>query len=442
MKKEGSEVSESRGDIDSSAKRNIGLIKKKIFVDKVGAGFSSIQFLNILFSFTGASFLMIGLVNAVKSALNTITSSIVKKKSEENLSSDLMIVSGLFFGFSFLFIALGVSLKWKWLFAASLVIGSVFFVIHGDMFQIFLERYMKKFKPGIFGGKVAFTGTIVIALAILLSAFIMENISFTGEYFNLPLIGKSIFYGYLLSFEVAAFAFILSSYLLMRVNVVLAPVKEGESESYRRGYFADLKYNASKFCKNKYLFTLAATTVFVGAFQAIMNSFLGIYVYNEYQELWLGGFLNVGIMLALSLIIVILGPYISGRMSRNFGVVPLFVFGTLLMALLPFVIIHNNYFPAVVAANMLSVLGAAMIGSGHNIVAVRLLNEKDRESYYTSAGVVSLIPFMFIVGILSFLAQQKGLLELFNFVWIGIIACLFPLYFMVVLWISGKKKVN
>jgi hypothetical protein len=36
-----------------------------------------------LFSFTGASFLLIGIVNAIKSSLNTLVSSIVKKEAEK-----------------------------------------------------------------------------------------------------------------------------------------------------------------------------------------------------------------------------------------------------------------------------------------------------------------------------------------------------------------------
>ena len=34
--------------------RNERLLKKKFYLDKIGYGFSSTQFINILFSFTGA----------------------------------------------------------------------------------------------------------------------------------------------------------------------------------------------------------------------------------------------------------------------------------------------------------------------------------------------------------------------------------------------------
>jgi hypothetical protein len=419
-------------------KKNNIFIKYKILVDKLGAGFSSIQFLNILFSYTGASILMIGIVNALKSATNTVTSSIVKRQvAKGKFSTDLMIVSGIFFGFSFLFIALGISLKWKWLFALSLLLGSIFFVIHGDMFQIFLNKYLKKLKPGLFAERTTFIGIVVMAIALFLSAWLLESISFAGQYFTFPIIGTSLYFGYLISFEIAAFAYILSSYLFMRIKIILVSFREPESGEFR-GYFLELFDNAKKYFKNKYLFTLTLATVFVGVFQAIMNAFVGIHVYNEYSNIFLGGFLNVGFMLSLALLVVLIGPTITGKMNRNLGVVPLFVFGTLLMAILPLTLYYNAYFPAIVAANMLSVLGAAMIGSGHNLVSVRLLNEKDRGAYYTSSGMIVLVPFVIIVSLLSLFASKHGLLELFKYMGFGVIVCLLPIYLMIVIWISKR----
>jgi hypothetical protein len=427
---------------DDALRKNNLLIKYKILVDKLGAGFSSIQFLNILFSFTGASIFMIGVVNALKSAINTLTSSVVKKQAEKgHFSTDLMIVSGIFFGFSFLFIALGISLKWKWLFALSLLLGSAFFVIHGDMFQIFLNKYLKKLKPGLFTEKTTFIGILVMAFALFLSAWLMESISFSGKSFTFPIIGTSIYFGYLISFEIAAFAFIFSSYLFMRIKITLVSFNEQDSGEFK-GYFEELIENSKKYFKNKYLFTLTLATIFVGVFQAIMNAFVGIHIYNDYGNVFLGGFLNVGFMLSLVLLVVLIGPTITGKMNRNLGVAPLFVFGTLLMAILPLTLYYNSYFPAVVVANMLSVLGAAMIGSGHNLVSLRLLNEKDRESYYTFSGIIALIPFIIFVVLLSLFANMYGFLQLFKYMGFGVVACLFPIYFLIVIWISKTSNLE
>ncbi len=431
----------SRSDMEADLKKNNLLIKYKILLDKLGAGFSSIQFLNILLSFTGISYFIIGIVNAAKSAINTITSSVVKKQVERGkFSTDVMIVSGIFFGLSFFIIAVGIAFGLKWAFIFGLLIGGFFFVIHGDMFQIFLNKYLRKLKPGLFAEKTTLVGVILMAISLLLSAWLLEKIPVTGRQITFPLLGKVTSYGYVLSFEIAAVAFILSAYLFMIINIKLVSFKEIES-SETRGYFSDLIFNAKKYFKNKYLFTLTFATMFLGVFQAVMNAFLGIYIYNKYNDIFLGGFLNVGFMLALALLVVLIGPAVTERMNKNLGVAPLFVFGTLLMAILPLTLYYNSYFPAVVVANMLSILGAAMIGAGHNLVSVRLLNEKDRESYYTFSGLFALIPFIVIVLLLSALAEKNGdLLQLFKYLGFGIIVCLLPIYFLFVLWITGKKQ--
>lgn len=430
----------AKGNEDDALEKNNTLIKYKILVDKLGAGFSSIQFLNILFFFTGASFFMIGIVNALKSAINTVTSSIVKRRAERgHFSTDLMILSGIFFGLSFLLVATSVNFGWSWLFAISLLVGSFFFVIHGDMFQIFLDRYLKKLKPGIFTERTTFIGIVVMAVSIFLSALLLEKIPITGVQFKLPIIGLSHYFGYWLSFEIATIAFIMSSYLFMRIKITLVSFNV-QDQGYTGGYFSEMRQSARKYFSNKYLLILTLAMIFVGVFQAIMNAFVGIYMYDSYKNVFLGGFLNVGFMLSLALLVVLIGPLITGKMNRNLGVVPLFVFGTLLMAILPLTLYYNAYFPAVVVANLLCVLGAAMIGAGHNLVAVRLLNEKERESYYTFSGIFALIPFAVLVILISFFADKYGLVRLFKYLGFGVVTCLFPIYFVMVMWISKRNN--
>ncbi|MGV8168463.1 MAG: hypothetical protein ACP5N3_00235 [Candidatus Nanoarchaeia archaeon] len=418
--------------------RNIFLIKNKLFLDKVGGGFSSIQFLNILFSFTGASYFIIGFVNALKSVLTTFVSSRVKKCcAEGKFSSDLLLMSGLLFGFSFLAVALAVSLESKWLFALSFLIGSVFFVIHGDMFQFVLDRYLGGAKQAVYTKKLTALGVLVMAAAVFFSAALMDFIPFSGVHLPTAILGSLLFYGYLLSFEIASFAFILSSYFVMKISIDVHSAKF-KGENQQKKYSAEMITNTNRYFKNKYLLMLTFATVFLGVFQTMINSFLGIYVYREFFDYWMGGFLNVGFMLALALFAALIGPAISAKMNRNLGVAPLFVFGTLLMALLPLTIVYNSFFPAIVAANVLFILGTSMIGTGHNLVAARLLNEKDREAYYSSSGTVALIPFFILAVLFSFAAQRAGLEGLFKYVGYGIIICLIPIYFSMVVWISKK----
>ncbi len=422
---------------DKIAKNNNLLIRNKFFVDKVAAGFSSIQVLNILFSFTGASLLFIGIVNAFRSTINTIASSATKEiANKKTISKKVIVATGLIFGFSFLFVALSISLMSHWFFAISMLVGGVCFVIHGDLFQIFVDRYMAKWKSQMFDEWMTILGIVTTIIALSISAFILDSVPISGKLIFLPFLGIVLFFGYLISFEISAFSFIFSSYLLMKIKIEF---EERQGNLNLRMYSSDILNKMTEFFKNKYLFTLTLATIFSAAFQAVMNSYVGIYIYQNYKTAWLGGFLNIGVMFGLALLVALLGPMITSRISKNLGIIPMFVFGTLLMAILPLTIAYNKYLPAIIAANMLSVLGAAFIGSAHSLVASRLLNKEDKNTFYVSSGLFAIIPFLIIVVALSFVAQIYGLVELFKYVGFGIIICLFPLYFMMVIWLSKKS---
>lgn len=151
--------------------------------------------------------------------------------------------------------------------------------------------------------------------------------------------------------------------------------------------------------------------------------------------------MNVAVMYSLALIVAIIGPVITSKINKSIGVIPMFVFGTLLMALLPLTIVFNPmFYPAMVAANTLSVLGVALIGSTQGALASKVLSVKDRQNFYSSSGFISLVPFLALVIAGSYVAQTLGLSYLFKLLGLGIIILVVPLYFLIVLWASNKKS--
>jgi len=416
--------------------RNERVIKTKIFFDKMGAGFSSMQFINIFFSYVGASLLFIGVINVFKSVLNTITSSVVKRKCERgSFSKTLMTLSMVIVAFSLFLLVFAISIKSKIFFSFCVLVGGIFFVIHSEMFNFYLERQFRNLKPEIFKKKSTIIGILIIASSILISAILLEKISVNGAQILTPILGSLIYYGYMVSFQIAAFLFLVSSYFSIRSKSQnISSLNPSTTSS--KSYFYELNKNIKIYCKNKYLIVLTFATLLVGVVQTIMNTFLGLYIYTQYYDSWFGGFINVGVMIIFALLVVLIGPAITNKLNQKMGVAPLFVFGTLLMAILPLTIVYNAYFPAVIVANMLSVLGASVIGSGHNLVAARLLNEKDRATYYSSSGIIIIVPFLILAIALSFIADSLGFIELFKYLGFGMIVCLAPIYFAIVLWVS------
>ena len=416
-------------------KRNERLLKKKFYLDKIGYGFSSTQFINILFSFTGASFFLIGLTNGIKSFLNTLISTFIKEITEKReISKKVISISGLLFGFSFILLSLAVVIKQPYLFVASLLLGSIGVATYGELFNNFLNKYSKKGKIQRLSSKSTFKGLFIAAASIILAAAIIDLAFLEGKIITINILGQTLtqnIYGYLITFEITAFAFIISSYLFSKVKIKQESLIQ--AIDYKQ-YYLILINKSKTFFKNKYLLVMTMSMILVSVFQSLINSYTGIYVYTHLKNAWLGGFMNVAIMYSLALIVAIIGPVITSKINKTVGIVPMFVFGTLLLSMLPLTIVYNPmHYPAMVVANSLSVLGAALIGSAQGT-----LSAKDRQNFYSSSGFLSLIPFMILVTGGAYIAQTHGLSYLFKILGLGIIILVVPLYFLIVLWASDK----
>lgn len=420
-------------------------LKKKTLLDKMSYGFSATQFINILFSMTGASIFFIGIINAFKSVFSTFFSTILTDYSKNALISDKFIrISGVIFGFSFLFLAMGISLRSKWIFAIALLLGSLGVVSYGDSFKSLMMRKIGKTKYVTLVSKWAFLGIVITATSLLLSGYILDFIPLTGKMFFVQVTESLKFpyriSGYLVIFMVTAISAIISAYILAKMNLGVLGDKV-LIRHYISFFFVQIKGKMHRFFRNRNLFVLTLTTLVIAVFQSTLNSFIGIHIYYTYEKIWFGGFLNVAAIYALALLVSFAGPVLTSKLNKYLGLTPMFVFGSLIMALLPLTIVFNptSYYPAILVATSLSVLGVAMIGSVQSLFASRLLNKSDREIYYASSGLIILPVFVIVVGFLVSFAQNNGLIALFKYIGIGVLALLLPLYFVLVLWSS---KIN
>lgn len=419
---------------------------RKIFLDRIGYGFSATPFVNILFSMTGASLFFIGVINALKSAISTLLSGFMSDYSKKvNVSRNFIRFTGLIYGFSFIFLALSVSMRSDILFALALLFGSIGTVSYGDSFKNMMLKKVGRTNFMFLISRVTFVGLGITALSLLLSGFVMDFVPLEGRIFiiNLPLgygFPMKIF-GYLIAFMITAFTSIFSAHILANMKL------EAKSSNFRiwdylSVHTKEIFAKSIRFIKNKYLFIITFTTLVIAIFQSVVNSFVGIYIYFTYEKLGLGGFMNVALIFAIALVVSYAGPIISSRLNKIFGLAPLFVFGSIIMALLPLTIVFNpsSYYPAILFATVLSFLGVSIIGSVQGLLAARLLNERDRNIYYASSGFVTVVPFLIVVSLLSSFAFKNGIVLLFKYVGIGVLVILIPLYLLLVFWSSNKRS--
>lgn len=442
------EVNESIAKIASSLDSqknkisNKSLSNRKFFLDRIGFGFASTQFINILFHLTGASFFFIGFVNILKSSITGLFSSFFKQYSKKNsLKSSIINIAGLIFGFSFLFIALAVYLSSPDLFAISVLLGSIGIVIYGDLYRKYQSEHSHN--EGFLNMKTVFVGILVTTISLFASAILMDLIPIAGKSFTLNILENSMdfrLHGFLISFEITAVAFILSSYALSKMTLS----NTGDSYSVKSfffDYYDIILRKGKRFLSNKYLFVLSLATLFLAVFQAIIYTFAGIYIFTTFNDSWLHGFSNIAMVFGLPILFSLIGPLFSTKLHKYLGLTPLMVFGTILLAIFPLTLAYNLFFPAIVVASIVGVLGNSIIGTAQGLVTSRLLNKDQRDTFYQYSGVLTIIPF-FIIGIIiiSFVSLL-GLQNVFKILGFGIIILLLPLFLLLVFW-STKKPIG
>ncbi|MBN2459343.1 hypothetical protein JXB28_03590 [Candidatus Woesearchaeota archaeon] len=413
-------------------KSNIRLLTVKEVLDRVGYGFSSIQFINILFFLSGAGFLLIGIINGLKTIFSLIISSFLQEYSKlRSISKSFMGWAGILFGISFLVIAAAVVAKSLALFSIALLIGSIGVVTYGDLYNQLVEQTIKKEKMSKFLLRISHYGVIITAISLILAGFLFDQLPMMNAE-KISLFGRSYpIYGYLIAFEITAIAFILSGYVLHFIKE--KKIESQKVKGFFSSYFRKIRLQIGSFLKNKYLVTLLFASAITGLVQILGNSFYGIFIYNKFSYLAFKGFMNIAIIFTFAILVSFLGPAFSKALNKKVGLAPTMVFGTLLVAMMPLVAAYNPHFMSITLANAFSVLGAAILGTSQGLLIRKLLSEEQRKLYFAALSILVIIPFIILIPIGSWIAQAYGLVPLFKILAIILLAIGAPLYFILVL---------
>jgi len=413
-------------------KSNNHLLAAKEIFDRIGYGFSSVQFINILFYLTGAGFFLIGIINGLKTILSLLISSFLQEYAKvKNISKKLMSKAGILFGISFLFIALAVVIKSLPLFSIALLIGSVGVVTYGDLYNRLVEQTLKKEKKSKFLMRISHYGVLITCISLLLSGYLFDKFPIFNAQ-KVALFGKSLpLFGYLIAFEITAIAFILSGYVLQYIKD--KKIEKQKIQGFLREYWLRIRLEAKEFLRNKYLVILLIASSITGLVQILGNSYYGIYIYRQFNFMALGGFLNVAIIFAFAIIVSFLGPAFSKYLNKKVGLAPTLVFGTVLLAIMPLVAVYNPHFMNISVANALSVLGAAILGMSQGLLIRKLLSEEQRKLYFAALSIAVIIPFIILIPVGAWIAQAYGLLVLFQILALILLIIVAPIYFILVL---------
>jgi len=416
--------------IEERTKREKSFINNflaKEFFDRIGYGFGSTQFINILFSQIGAPFYLIALINGIKAIISAFGSSIIQKYSEvSTLSKKFIGRFGILFGLSFLFLAIARFYHSKTLFVIAFLIGGVSIVSHGDLYTTLLNKTLRKERRGYLLRTITTNGLIITMVSLLIAAFIMNKFPETGTI--LKIFGKNFrVYGYFIVFEVTAIAFILSGYImsLIKENKII-PKKIEFFKSYKH----TIKTYSKQLLQNKTVLTLLIVSTVVSAFQVISNSFYGIFIFNHFRYIAFGGFVNVAMIFLLAVIGSLFGPVIAKMLSRKYGKKPMLVFGTLLTAIMPLTFYYNPNLLNISMGVITGVIGSAITGLAVGMFVIEKTREHERKDFFATFNLLAVIPFVILVPILSFVVQKFGLKILFLVNGLILALIIAPVYFI------------
>lgn len=436
-------------DLDTKSKehtKNDNILTIKELFDRIGYGFASQQFINILFMLSGASFLLIGCTNSLKTALSSFLSGIITElKKIKYITKNIISTSGVIYGFGFFGMTLAVVMKSPLFFAFSLLIGSLGIIAHGDLFTEFSASLLKHERRSEFLRFISYFGMIITATSLLIAGIIMEIIPINGLIINLGFIGLPDItfklFGYLLIFEITAIMFILSGYLLSLIqeNQYLFTA-DMNTLGFLHNYLSESILSYKIFGKNKKIYLLMIATVTTTVIQVIGNSYYGIFIYQRFKDQFFGGFLNVALVFVVALLASLLGTIFTKKFSKSLGEAPMLVFGVLLIALMPFTLYYNPTLYAIALAAALSVTGGVIVGIAQGLIAERLMDDSELKVFFSSLGFVSIIPILFIGILGAIIAQVLGLSILFFYLGIALACIVMPTYFIIVLMVESEYR--
>lgn len=418
------------------AKRNVTLFTSKEIMDRIGYGFATHQYINILFyiiaqaaGLGSIALFLVGIINGAKNLLTIIISSLVEEYEKvKQLSKKVMSYGGILFGFSFLFIAFSIVIKSIPLFSVALLLGSIGVVSYGDLYKKLLTQNLKKERMGIFLRKISEYGVIITAICLLISGYLLQTIPMEGKI--ITIFGHQFkAYGYLISFEITAFAFILSGYILSKIK---QKKREDTGKFSIAKYYLNLKQDCSTLFTNKKVILLMIASMLAAIIQTIGNSYYGIFIYTTFHDIAFKGFLNVAIIYAIAILISMLGPFFAKKLHRTIGFSPMLVFGTLLVAMTPFFAAFKATLQTVGIAVSLSIIGAAILGFSQGLLAAKLLSAQQRTLYFKTVSILIILPFILFIPLSAWYANTYGMQELFKVLVYVLVGLVTPLYIILV----------
>jgi hypothetical protein len=406
---------------------NIRRFLYKDLLDRIGYGFGSQQYINILFYIIGAPLFVVGILNGLRVFLGGIISSVISAYSSSR-SKVILSCSGILVGMSFLGLAVSVWISSLLLFFISAIAGTLAIIPYGEIYHRIVRGLLEHERKTYVLNQLATYGTIITILSLFFAGFLLEQFPVSGRVLSLYGLKAHIF-GYVLVFEIAALAFVASGFL---VYFVIGRQISGKGASIAQG-FKEMKSQWHEFSKNRILVTLLLASAATSIVNTMGNAFYGIFIYSKLMHVGFGGFVNVAVIFSVGVIAVLLAPSLTRMNALRYGNFPLLVFGTLLMAIMPLSYYYKPNLLSIAIGTLVGICGAAVVGTAQGLLTMDLLKDEERMRFFRFNAAATVLPYVIGIPMASWLLQIVGMQKFFLALSLTLCLVVAPLYFGIVL---------
>jgi len=426
----------------AGANENAKALAAKDIFDTFGYAFSSQQFLNIFFYQSGAGLFLIGMFNAFRNLLTVLASAVVQSYNK-NIAfyKKSVTVLGIFLSISMLLLACATGRGATWMFAVVFLLTGILVAGHGDFYIKVRElgegegNRAGEMTADVMGNtgimvKVQRYGLVMTAFALIVAGYALDKVAY------LPVMGWRLHSSFLLM-SMAALSFFLGllMFMLYRPDNRTKNLRNAQNDSL----FASAQVTLGKtflslgnFMKDRTSLILIIATMLVSTAQMWGSIFYGLFIFNNLGEAGFGPYLNVAVIFTIAALTSLLGPIISRLNAAEYGTFPMLAFGTMLMAIMPFVYFFNPNIGSIAMATTLGIIGAAIAGVAQGMLVHDLIPAIQHNEFYSSIAIISSLPFVITGPLGGYIADRFGMSMLFLVSGIILIAVV-GLYFLLVL---------
>lgn len=396
-------------------------------IDRFVYGMTSRQYLFVLFNQLGGSVFLVAVLAALKSIFSVLGEFFMRTYQEFKGRAVMFKYSGVYLSLSFLGMAFSLLIESYVVMGVSIVLAFFFIMAYSESYKKSILLLFEEGKRTSVMAKVSFYGIFASILGMVTAAYIFDLDSFFG--FN-PLS---------FVFIAAALLMLVSSALSYAVYKDDKAGKEGSFVAELSRKYRSMKHDFNALMKNSTIKVFFLAGSLNSLVMAAGSAYYGVFIYKNLAGTSFGGFKNVALVFVIAALTSLFAPKLTRKNVFEYGRFPMLVFGTLLSAIMPLSYYYNPTIVSISMGTILGILGFTITGFSSGLLAVSVIPEQKKESYYTLSSIFAVIPYIVLMPIAGYIASSLGLQALFLGLAFVQVFIVMPLYLHIVLASGGKK---